>query len=272
MHYYKFNVSDWQSAVRHLTPEEEGVYIRLINHYYDSEKPIPLDTQPVIRKLMLGSHSVTVQSILEEFFVKTERGYEKEKCNELIKEYKKTANKNRKNGALGGRPSKSKASKETQSVTSGMPDGNQTKATGNPNQEPLTTNQEPGTKEINGDKSPSPKGPKFDPAITDDKRINLVAWLEWCEDRKQRRKPISKATQIKQFKLLHVYDYQTQQEIIDASINSGWTGLFAPKGKGGQPVIPSNREAPNQIGFLDNDPDQSGFLGGYVIEGELFNG
>ena len=128
------------------------------------------------------------------------------------------------------------------------------------------------TKEINGDKSPSPKGPKFDPTITDDKRINLVAWSEWCEDRKQRRKPISKATQIKQFKLLHVYDYQTQQEIIDASINAGWTGLFAPKGKGGQPVIPSNQEAPNQIGFLDNDPDQSGFLGGYVIEGELFNG
>lgn len=145
MHYYKFNIADWQSSTRHLTPEEEGVYFRLINYYYDTEKPIPLETQSVIRRLMLGSHSDKVASILSEFFVKTDRGYEKEKCNELIKDYKKTANKNKKNGALGGRPKKNAASKETQSVTSGMPAKTQNEPKNNPNQEPLTTNQEPRT-------------------------------------------------------------------------------------------------------------------------------
>lgn len=145
MHYYKFNITDWQASTRHLTPEQEGVYFRLINHYYDTEKPLPLDFKPLLRRLMLETHWVLVQEILEEFFVKTDDGYEKQKCNDIIKEYKRMANKNKKNGKLGGRPRKIKASKETQSVSSGNPVATQSKPTGNPNQEPLTTNQEPET-------------------------------------------------------------------------------------------------------------------------------
>ena len=146
MHYYKFNISDWQASTRHLTPEEEGVYFRLINHYYDKEKPIPLETESVIRRLMLGSHAVIVDSILDEFFIKTDKGYEKEKCNELIKEYKKTANKNKKNGAKGGRPKSGAASGESQGKPSGFPDETQIEPKHNPNHKPLTTNQEPITK------------------------------------------------------------------------------------------------------------------------------
>ena len=145
MHYYKINVSDWQAATRHLTPAEEGVYIRLINHYYDTEKPIPLDTQPVTRRLMLSGHKEIVASILSEFFEKTDRGYVKSKCEELIKEYKKNVVKNKRNGAKGGRPKKDAASRETQSVTTGNPDETQVEPKHNPNQEPLTTNQEPKT-------------------------------------------------------------------------------------------------------------------------------
>ena len=234
MHYYKINISDWQSSTRHLTPEEEGVYFRLINHYYDTERPIPLETQSVIRRLMLGSHSVIVQSILDEFFTKTDRGYEKEKCNEIIKEYKKTSNKNKKNGSLGGRPRKNAASKETQSVTSGLPDETQDKPTGNPNQEPLTTNQELETtiKDMGGNpQTPAPKKHKFDPKILTDTRINPASWAEWCDYRKDKRKEISKAAYAKQLKFLHIYDYQTQQEIIDYSIKDDYTGLFEPKAK-----------------------------------------
>lgn len=154
MHYYKFNIADWQSSTRHLSIEEEAVYFRLINYYYDTEKPIPLETQPVIRRLVLGSHSDIVQSILDEFFIKTDRGYEKEKCNQIIKEYKKTAKKNKDNGAKGGRPRKDAASKETQTKPTGLPLATQTKPTGNPNQELITKNQEPLTTNHNTKKKP----------------------------------------------------------------------------------------------------------------------
>jgi uncharacterized phage protein (TIGR02220 family) len=90
----------------------------------------------------LGSYAGIVQSILDEFFVKTAKGYEKEKCNSLIKEYKKNSNKNRKNGAKGGRPKKLKASEETQWVSSGKPVATQEEPKHNPNYELETKNYE----------------------------------------------------------------------------------------------------------------------------------
>lgn len=148
MHYYKMNIPDWALSTAHLTLEEEAIYFRLINHYYDTETNIPLETQSVFRRLRLGSHSDLALSILEEFFCKTEKGYAHKKCDNLIKEYKKTANKNKKNGALGGRPRKHLVSEETQSVSSGLPDGTQADPKHNLNYKPLTNNQELVTKDI----------------------------------------------------------------------------------------------------------------------------
>ena len=106
VHYYKFNISKWHLSTSHLTLEEEAVYFRLINFYYDTEQPIPLETQSVIRRLRLGSYSDIVDSILKEFFTKTESCYIHSVCDDLIAEYHLTADKNRKNGKSGGRPKK----------------------------------------------------------------------------------------------------------------------------------------------------------------------
>lgn len=108
MHYYKFNISNWYLNTAHLTLEEEAVYFRLVNHYYDSEQPIPLETQSVIRRLRLGSYSDIVGLVLKEFFVLQEDGWHHKTCDELLEEYRLTADKNRKNGKSGGRPLKNK--------------------------------------------------------------------------------------------------------------------------------------------------------------------
>jgi len=68
MYYYKFNIADWHLATSHLSLEEEAIYFRLINYYYDTESPIPVETQSVIRRLRLGSNSEIVGIILKEFF------------------------------------------------------------------------------------------------------------------------------------------------------------------------------------------------------------
>ena len=150
MHYYKFNIADWHLGTSHLSLEEEAIYFRLINFYYDSEKPIPMETQSVFRRLRLGSHSEAADLILDEFFEQTESGWIHKRCDNILKDYRKTSKKNKANGAKGGRPSHSKASSVTQTKPSGLPNESQN----NPNQEPrttnqelLTTNQEPRTKE-----------------------------------------------------------------------------------------------------------------------------
>lgn len=141
MYYYKFNIADWAKATSHLTLKEEAIYLRLINFYYDHEKPIPLKTQLVLRKLRMGDESDTVEIILDEFFTKTAKGWIHNHCKELIEEYQERAEKNRKNGKKGGRPKINNLAK-----ANGNQEESNSQPTGNLNQEPLTTNQEPLTK------------------------------------------------------------------------------------------------------------------------------
>lgn len=145
MHYYKFNIADWNLGTAHLSLVEEAIYFRLINFYYDSESPIPLETHSVFRRLRMACDSVLAQQILDEFFTKTDKGYIHERCDVLLKEYRKTAKNNRSNGAKGGRPKKDAPCEETQPKPSGFPQETQHEPEHNPNQEPETKNQEPET-------------------------------------------------------------------------------------------------------------------------------
>ena len=143
MHYYKFNIGDWHLHTSHLTLVEEAVYFRLVNHYYNTEKPfIKSETQTLIRRLRLGNESVTVDTILAEFFVLNGESYFHTRCEKEIKSFKKKAKVNKANGAKGGRPPVVKGiednPEETQTVTTPNPN-----VTLNTNHKPLTTNQEP---------------------------------------------------------------------------------------------------------------------------------
>ena len=78
------------------------------------------------------------------------------------------------------------------------------------------------------EKKPKPK--KFDPLEVVPEAINVQAWREWAEFRKEKRKPISKAAAPKQLKLLAKYPYDVQQDIVNSSIQNDYQGLFEPKG------------------------------------------
>jgi len=142
MHYYKFNIADWALHTAHLSLTEEAVYFRLINHYYDTELPIPLVTQPVIRRLRMGNDEGSVALILAEFFTETDKGFVHSRCEALLKDYRKTAKKNKANGAKGGRPKADVALEETHKEPSGLDMGTQVEPKHNPNQELITNNQE----------------------------------------------------------------------------------------------------------------------------------
>jgi uncharacterized protein YdaU (DUF1376 family) len=135
MHYYKFNIADWHLATSHLSLEEEAVYFKLINYYYDSEQCIPKETQSVIRRLRLTNHEETVSLILEEFFDFRDGFWHHARCDELIANYHKKADTNKKVGKLGGRPKKINDLEDNPQIT-------QTVSKNNP-QITLTTNHKP---------------------------------------------------------------------------------------------------------------------------------
>ena len=129
MYYYKFNIADWHLATSHLSLEEEAIYFRLINYYYDTEQAIPEETQSVIRRLRLGSYSEIVGIILKEFFTLESDGWHHKRCDDEISQYHDKAEVNQVNGKKGGRP------KKTQTVSKDNPDITLTK-----NHKPLTIN------------------------------------------------------------------------------------------------------------------------------------
>jgi uncharacterized protein YdaU (DUF1376 family) len=134
MHYYKFNIADWHLATSHLSLLEEVVYFKLINFYYDTELPIPVETETVIRRLRLKSNLAIFKQILQEFFVLQDDGWHHQRCDIEISKYHSKAEVNREVGKLGGRP------KKTNDV--GNPQITQTVSEINP-QVTLTNNQEP---------------------------------------------------------------------------------------------------------------------------------
>lgn len=134
MHYYQFNIGDYIGKTAHLTVAEDCIYRRLIDMYYDTERPIPAETKAVIRRLRLNNLDEELASVLSEFFrLEGDNCWHHERIDRDISAYKAKADRARNNGKLGGRPVKTKV------VISENPDETQSKA----NHKPLTINQEP---------------------------------------------------------------------------------------------------------------------------------
>ena len=77
--------------------------------------------------------------------------------------------------------------------------------------------------------------------------MNLDAWVEWVDYRKTKRKPISEIAAKKQINFLIKFDWESQAQIIDQSIQNDYQGLFPPKGgnyaknQSGQPAETNRR-------------------------------
>lgn len=87
MHYYQFNIADYQSHTKHLTPIEDICYRRLLDWQYLHEKPIPNDIKTMCRLLVLKDYQEDVEQILNEFFVLTDDGWINQRAFDEIQSY-----------------------------------------------------------------------------------------------------------------------------------------------------------------------------------------
>jgi len=199
MHYYKFNIADYRKDTGHLNTVEHGIYRQLIDWYYLDEKPIPHETQVVIRRLRLGSDEEKyLEIILKEFFKNTSKGYVHPRIEVDIHGYQENSNKNRTNGKLGGRP------KKTQSVIFGLSNESESKG----NHKPLTINHKP-NKEIQ-----APFG------VSDD------VWESFIKQRKLSRATVTE-TVIKSIQKEADKAGWTLEQALSEIVASGWRGFKA---------------------------------------------
>jgi uncharacterized protein YdaU (DUF1376 family) len=92
MHYYQFNIGDYASHTRYLTPMQDLAYRRLLDLYYLQEKPIPKENPAIL--IGLNDCSTDVERVLNEYFLLTEKGWVNKRADEAIREFhgkKKTA-------------------------------------------------------------------------------------------------------------------------------------------------------------------------------------
>lgn len=100
MIWYKFHLGDYITHTLHLSDAEDLAYRRLLDLYYMSEKPIPLDTDAVSRKIRLDLD--ITEAVLNEFFDRTDEGYRNSRCDAEIERYQAQVAHNKRASEIAG--------------------------------------------------------------------------------------------------------------------------------------------------------------------------
>ena len=92
MNYYPFHLGDYAAHTAHLEPMEDLAYRRMLDLFYRTEMPLPLEVEQIARLIRLKGEEKAIQQVLEEFFWQGEDGWDNKRCNaELIKMQDKQA-------------------------------------------------------------------------------------------------------------------------------------------------------------------------------------
>jgi len=75
MHYYQFNIGDYQSHTSHLSEIEDLAFRRMLDWCYLHEKPLPLDVDEISRQIRMRTHCESIAIVLREYFERSEDGW-----------------------------------------------------------------------------------------------------------------------------------------------------------------------------------------------------
>ncbi len=128
MHYYQFNIGDYVSHTRHLSPIEDIAYRRLLDAYYLQERPLNSGVASVARQIGMRDHEKEVGLVLEEFFELGEDGWTNSRADKEIKHFHSKIEQASRAGKASAERRSSARSTDVQPTN---------------NQEPITNNQEP---------------------------------------------------------------------------------------------------------------------------------
>lgn len=108
MNFYKRYMGDYLRDTLRLSMLEDGAYNRLIDCYYSSEQPLPLEKDELytMTRATGSKDKEAVDKVIARFFTQTPEGYRHKRIDEEIAKSKEKAKANQMNGRKGGRPRK----------------------------------------------------------------------------------------------------------------------------------------------------------------------
>ncbi|MCF5049326.1 Pyocin large subunit-like protein [Pseudomonas simiae] len=91
------------------------------------------------------------------------------------------------------------------------------------------------------------KAGKFDPLNAKPENVSDKAWADWCQHRKEIRKPLTAKSCEQQAKAL--VGHSAPDQVLATSISNGWTGIFPDKLSNNVHQFPQSRHT----GFAERD-------------------
>ena len=195
MHYYQFNIGDYVSHTRHLSPIEDIAYRRLLDAYYLSERPLNSGLTSVARQIGLRDYEQEVKIVLDEFFKLTEDGWINTRADKEIAHFK---------GKIQQASKAGKASAERRS------NARSTDVQPTNNQEPITNNHKP--------KNTNTVAPPV--GVTDS------VWQDWLKLRKAKKAAVTQ-TALDGIQREADKAGVSLQSVLETCCERGWTGFKA---------------------------------------------
>lgn len=168
MNFYKRHIGDYIKKAGHLTLLEHGVYARLMDVYYTREAGIPEDKAARLIGARSKEELQALANVLDEFFTLVDGLWTQGRCEEEIGNASEKAEKNRANGAKGGRPRKVGTGSQTQGNPNGFDVGNHVGSENNLSQTPDSRLQ---TKNLGSGGSTQPELDAASPGSIDEDRL-----------------------------------------------------------------------------------------------------
>ena len=170
MYYYPHHIGDFIADTSRLTDSQCMAYLRLIWHYYDTEKPLENDPESLAFKI--GANSSDVNLILKHYFILDGDYWRKTRCDNVIAEYHGKADKARKSAEARWKNADAKRTDSERNANASNNNANASKI--DANQEPITNNQEPIVKELVVTPSATPR--KKAGRLSDDWKPDKQYW------------------------------------------------------------------------------------------------
>jgi uncharacterized protein YdaU (DUF1376 family) len=202
MHYYQFNIGDYASHTRHLSPIEDIAYRRLLDLYYLHERPLNSGLTSVARQINLRDYESEVKSVLEEFFTLTDDGWINVRADKEIAHYR---------GKIEQASRAGRASAERRS------NARSTDVQPTNNHKPITNNQIKERKPVVPTELPD--------------WLNKTDWNDFVEMRKKLKKPMTdRAVKLMISKLETMKNKGIDTSaVLQKSIVSDWIDVYEPK-------------------------------------------
>lgn len=214
VNYYPHHIGDYLRDTSHLTALEDGTYRRMLDVYYASEKPLPLETHWVCRLVRARSNEEmeAVSEILRQYFVKHADGWHNKRADQEIIINRRRIKAAKVNGKRGGRPKN--------------PLGLQKKPTGLAETQKLHNPDESSQHQHQNQRITTPR-----PAFAVPDWVPREDWQAFEDSRKKLRKPMTdraRSLVLAELEKLRAAGHDPAV-VLAQSIRKGWLDVFPLK-------------------------------------------